>query len=600
MREADHRDRVARLRSEMSRRDLAGYLIPHEDGYLNEWTPAADCRLEWLTGFSGSAGIAVVLRDRAAVLTDARYTRQAAQQCAQDLFEVHDLVDLPWQDYVARHAAGGAIGFDPALHSIASLAVLRALSRSASFETVAVPENLVDGIWQDRPAIEVLPAHVHPVRLAGESSASKRTRLAGELGGGCSAAVIATCDNTAWLVNIRGGGLPYLPAPPGRALLHADASVDLFVAPESVDDRTREQLGDDIRIHPPAMFADHLKALAGSRVLVDPATTPVAIETQLHDAGVQVMRGSDPCHLAKAVKNEQEIAGARDVHRRDGAILVQLLHWIDTHGPTGSVDELAVARRYRELHEADERYWGLGFPVAACVGAHSSYPHYAPTSESNVPLEPGEVFLIDAGAQFHDGTTDITRTVPIGAPRPEHVQAHTLALKAHIAHAVLRFPPGIGAMHIDAVARQHFWRAGLDYGPGTAHLIGSFLKVHEGPMYMHWKRGNEVPLLPGMIIEHEPGYYRPDEFGVRVENTFLIGEPAVPPGGELPMCGFEVISLAPVDRRLIDLDALSDEEIRWIDEYHEVVENELRNLLPPEVSSWLHEMTRPLRPAARP
>lgn len=580
----------------MRRRGLAVFIVPHEDAYLNEYTRPSDGRLEWLTGFTGSAGIAVVLADRAAVLSDARYVAQIRRECPMHLFEAFDLVEQSWQAYAARHAAGGRIGFDARLHPVAAVSVLRAAASAAGASLVALDDNPIDGLWRDRPAPAPRPALAHPLELAGEASSAKRRRLGARLDP-CAAAVIATCDNTAWLLNLRGDDIPRIPVPLCRALLHADGRAELFIDPAAVGGPLRDSLGADVAIHAPAGLAARLDALAGKPVLLDPALTPDWIEARLRAAGCAVVHGADPVSLAQAVKNATEIAGFRAAHRRDGAAFTTLLHWIDRHAASGAIDELGVVRKLEELRGRQNNYRGQSFATVAAVGANAAFPHYNPTPATNRRLTAGELFLIDAGAQFLDGTTDMTRTVPIGAPRAEHIRSHTLVVKAHIGHASLRFPAGIGAMHIDACARQHLWQAGWDYGHGTAHLVGSFLKVHEGPLYMHWRRGNTTPVLPGMLLADEPAHYRDGRYGVRVENILLVHEPSLVPDADIAMASFEPISLAPIDRRLLDVALLTREEIAWLDAYHARVARELSDLLEPEVTAWLRQMTRPLAAA---
>lgn len=585
--------RLSALRSELGRQGLTGFVVPHEDEYLNEYIRPAEARLEWLTGFTGSAGIAVVLAEHAAVLSDARYTAQIGRQCPAEMFEAHDLIDFPWCDYVACHANGGRIGFDAGLHSVEAANLLHAAASTHGFVAVPVAANPIDRIWSDRPVAAAGQAASHPMELAGESAATKRLRLGLGLGE-CSVAVIAACDSVAWLLNLRGNDVPRIPVPLCRALLRADGGVELFIDPASAAAELRDHLGPDVTLHPPAALAERLDALGGQPVLVDPALTPDWIETRLKRAGARIVHGADPVLLAKAVKNPTEIAGFRAAHRRDGAAFTVLLHWIDTNALSGGIDELGAARKLEELRRRQNHYRGQSFPTVSAIGANAAFPHYSPTEESNAKLEAGQVYLIDAGAQFVDGTTDMTRTVPIGVPRPEHVRSYTLVVKAHIAHARLHFPAGIGAMHIDAVARQHLWEAGWDYGHGTAHLVGAFLKVHEGPLYMHWRRGNTIPVLPGMLLADEPAHYRHGRYGVRVENILLVREPEVPLDGDVAMASFEAVSLAPIDRRLLDSALLAREDIEWLDTYHAMVARELTGLLEPEVATWLHWMTRPL------
>ena len=588
-------DRMQALRAEMHRLGLAGFVVPHEDAYLNEYIGATDARLEWLTGFSGSAGIAVVLADHAAVLSDARYTAQIRRECPGTLFEVHDLVDVAWRDYAVRNARGGIIGFDPQLHSVDAVTLLRAAAAAHGCRVVPVAANLVDAIWTERPARIPQPAMPHPIEVAGEAASAKCRRIGAQIG--AEAMLVATCDNTAWLLNIRGADVPNQPLPLARAVLFADGHVELFIDPASVSRELVTHLGPTVAVHPPGALGERLDALAGQSILVDPTVTPDWIETRLLEAGARVVHGAGPLALAQAVKNPVEISGFRAAHRRDGAAFTALLYWIEQANQAGTIealDELAVVARLEAIRQAQNTYRGQSFQTISATGANAALPHYRPTEATNTGILTDTVLLVDAGAHYNDGTTDMTRTVAIGQPQPEHVRSYTLVVKAHIAHARLRFPAGIGAMHIDAVARQHLWEAGWDYGHGTAHLVGSLLKVHEGPLYMHWRRGNTVPILPGMLLADEPGHYREGRYGVRFENILLVHEPTMPEGGDVAMASFEAISLAPIDRRLLDPSLLGWQDIAWIDAYHATVLHELSGLVAPEVASWLANETRPL------
>ena len=592
-----HLERLAALRRELAHRGLAGFLVPHEDAYLGEYTRPDDARLEWLTGFDGSAGIAVVLQDRAAVLSDARYPLQIRRQ-APDAFDVHDLLDLHWSDYLLRHVAPGErIGFDARLHSVRSAQRLTEAAQRGGFAAVPLPGNPIDTLWTERPLTLPRVAVPHPLEFAGEPASAKRRRLADAFGGR-SALVVSAYDSVAWLLNLRGDDVPQIPVPLCRAVLHASGDAELFIDPAAVTAELVEHLGPGVAVYPAEALDGRLGRLGGD-VLLDPDLTPVWIDTRLRQASASVVYAADPCLLAKAVKNETEIQGFRNAHRRDGAAFTSLLFWIEQTAPGGGVDEIAAARKLDELRGRQNLYRGQSFKTVSAVGPNAAHPHYNPVPETNLPLSPGQVFLIDSGAQFVDGTTDMTRTVPIGPPQPEHVRSYTLVVKAHLGHTMLRFPAGIGAMHIDAVARQHLWQAGWDYGHGTAHLVGSYLRVHEGPLYMHWARGNMIPVLPGMLLADEPAHYRAGRYGVRVENILLVTPPATPEEGDLPMAGFETISLAPIDRRLLDLDLLSREEIAWIDAYHARVARELAGLVEPYVAAWLLSVTRPLAAPAR-
>ena len=584
--------RLASLRGELVRQGLDGFIVPRADEHLGEYVPPAAERLAWLTGFTGSAGLAAVLPDRAAVFTDGRYVLQLAQQSDPSLWERRHITEQPPPGWLSSHAAPGAkIGYDPML--ISEEALGRYTEARLTMQPVAC--NPVDAVWTDRPPPPLAPALPHELAYAGRTAADKRQEIgAALLAAKQDAAVLSDPASIAWLLNIRGGDVPFTPFTLGFALVHADGGAELFMAPEKLPEPTRAWLGNGVAVAEREALASALAGLAGKRVRVDPAGTPVWFAQRLRSAGAIVAAGPDPCLLPKACKNPVEQQGARNAHARDAVAMVRFLHWLAEIGPRGGATERSAGEKLLALRRQVDLFRGESFPAISGAGEHGAIIHYRVTPESDRPIRANEVYLIDSGAQFPDGTTDITRTVwtgPDAAPADLRERV-TRVLQGHIAIATLVFPQGVGGVHLDAFARRALWQAGLDYDHGTGHGVGSYLSVHEGPVSIS-RLARPIPIAAGMILSNEPGLYVPGEYGIRLENLLLV-QPADLPSAAKPFLRFETLTLAPFDRRLIAPSLLHRDELAWLNAYHARVLAEVGpNLEPPE-RAWLAEACREL------
>jgi Xaa-Pro aminopeptidase len=586
--------RLTALRAELLRRGLAGFICPRSDEHQGEYVAPHAERLSWLTGFSGSAGLAIVLADRAAIFVDGRYTIQVRAQVDCSLFEPMHVTEAPPSAWLAARAPrGGRIGFDPRLHTPEGLARLRDGAARAGAELVALEDDPLDAIWVRRPPAPISPVVPHPERFAGRGSAAKRTEVAERIArDGHAAAVVSDPASIAWLLNVRGADVPHTPLPLSFAVLHADGGVDWFVERLKLDREVAPLLGNQVRIEPPSAFGDALAALGArrARVLVDSATASEWIQARL--AGAEVVRGQDPCALPKARKNEAELAGARAAHLRDGAALARFFAWLAAEAPGGGVDELEATAQLLGQRRRGEHFRDTSFDTISGAGPNGAIVHYRSTPATNRRLAPGELYLVDSGAQYLDGTTDVTRTVAIGTPSAEHRDRFTRVLRGHIAIATARFPRGTSGSQLDAFARRPLWEAGLDFDHGTGHGVGSYLSVHEGPHRIS-KMPNVVALEPGMIVSNEPGYYRTGAYGIRIENLVAVRELDLQ-GAERPMLGFETLTLCPIDLSLVDATAMEAAEVAWLDAYHARVARALAPLLDASTSRWLAEATRPI------
>ena len=566
-----------------------GFLVPRADEHLGEYVPPGAERLAWLTGFTGSAGLAIVLRDRAAVFADGRYTLQLAEQADPALFEHHHLTEEPPVSWLAATVPGARIGYSPWLHSEDGLRPYV----DAGLTLVPLTANPVDEAWRDRPAPPRSPAVPHPLTYAGQSSAEKRAEIAAALRkAGQDAAVLTDPASIAWLLNIRGNDVPYTPLTLGFALVHADGRVALFMDPAKLGPETRAWLGNAVEMRDPAELSAALAALARRRVRVDPGGSPAWFAETLRAAGAEAVPGSDPCLLLKAAKNSTEQDGARAAHARDAVALCRFLHWLNS--AAGRETEMSAAARLLAFRAEDPLFQSESFPAISGAGEHGAIIHYRVTPESDRPIRPDEVYLIDSGAQYLDGTTDVTRTVWTGPGLPpgEVRERFTRVLQGHIALATLRFPEGVSGPHLEAFARRALWQVGLDYDHGTGHGVGSYLSVHEGPASLS-RAGRVVPLAPGMILSDEPGYYEPGAYGIRLENLLLV-QPAELPGARKPFLCFETLTLAPFDRRLIEPGLLTEAERAWLDGYHAWVLASVGPELDREARAWLEGACRPV------
>ena len=587
---------LPKLRAELERQGLDGVIIPHEDEHQNEYLPEANERLAWATGFTGSAGAALVLTDAAYLFVDGRYTVQGAAQTDPDLFEVRDLVAEGVAGWLKAHGPEGArIGYDPRLHTPNAVSRLEAAAKQCSARLVALEQNPIDIAWTDRPAPPRTLLRVHPIAVAGESHEDKRARLGADLNAvSIDAAVLTSPVSLAWLLNLRGDDVRHTPAPLGNVILRSDGSAVLFVHPDKVTDEVRAHLGNAVSIADEDAFAGALAGLSGARVRVDPAETSQAVFSALEAGGAQIERGDDPCALPRACKNPVEVEGARVAHRRDGIAVTRFIHWLETEAQSGAFDEIEAALKLEGFRRECTELTDLSFETISAAGPDGALPHYRVNTASNRTLAPGTLYLCDSGGQYKDGTTDVTRVVAIGAPSGEMRERYTLVLQGHIALALARFPAGTTGAHLDAFARRPLWEAGLDFDHGTGHGVGSYLSVHEGPQRIA-KGQNTTALMPGMIVSNEPGYYKEGAYGIRIENLQVVTPASEVAGGERPMLGFETLTLAPLARRLIVTAMLSPTDRAWVDAYHARVLAEIGPQLEDNtVKTWLEAACAPL------
>ncbi len=581
--------RLARLRAELKRRRLSGFVVPRADEYQNEYIPASSDRLRWLTGFTGSAGTAIVMAESAALVTDGRYVLQASRQVDQASFEVVHSADVTLEAWIGNHLPKkGILGIDPWLHTANQIALLKKVVEEAGGRLEKLANNPLDAIWQDRPAPPQAKIMHHPLSLAGEDVGDKLARVRDALGSlNASHFVLTQTDAIAWLFNIRGGDVAHAPLPLAFALLPRKGKVQLFIDPQKIDADVRAALKPTTELFPPAAFADKLAQLAqGSNgILVDPASAAAAIADIISDAGGKLIAAADPVHPMKAPKNSAELAGTRAAHRRDGTALVHFLHWFDQEAPKGKIDEIAAAIALEKFRAASGELRDISFPTIVGAGPNGAIIHYRPTVETNRLLDRDSLFLVDSGGQYQDGTTDVTRTLAVGTPSSEMRRRYTLVLKGMIAISRAVFPAGTSGTHLDALARQFLWREGLDYDHGTGHGVGSYLSVHEGPQRI--SKAPSAALEPGMIISNEPGFYKPGAYGIRLENLLVVTPLEVPTDGERAMMGFETLTLAPFDRHCIDARLLDIEERAWLDAYHARVLREIGPTLSVTLRNWL-------------
>jgi len=587
--------RLAALRARLADIGLDGFLVPRADAHQGEYVAARDERLAWLTGFTGSAGFCLVLPKTAGVFVDGRYRTQVKAQV-----DTAHFTPVPWPDvkpgpWLAEHLPGGGrIGYDPWLATEKEIAGIATAAAAAGIALEPVADNPVDAIWPDQPAAPAAPVAIHPIEFAGEAAADKRDRLARTLAeAGQAAAVLTLPDGICWLLNIRGADVPRNPVVQAFAILHADGRLDLFIAPEKLDDAVRAHLGDGVAPHPPEAFAAALAALSGP-VRVDPASAPVRVIQILEDAGIETARGEDPTLLPKARKNPAEIAGTVEAHLRDAAAMVEFLAWFDGAAPSGALREIDVVKALEGYRRRANELRDISFETICGSGPHGAIMHYRVTEDSNRRLQPGEIVVIDSGGQYLDGTTDITRTVAVGTAPDEARAPFTRVLQGMIAMSRLRWPVGLAGRDLDAIARYPLWLAGQDFNHGTGHGVGAYLSVHEGPQRL--SRISHVPLEAGMILSNEPGYYREGAFGIRIENLIAV-EPApdlATADPERRMLAFRTLTWVPIDRRLILPAMLTPAERDWLDRYHARVLDLVGPRVGDAARAWLEAATAPI------
>ena len=592
--------RVAGLREWLAANGLDGFIVPRSDEHQGEYVAAGSERLKWLTGFSGSAGVAIVLAKQAYIFVDGRYTLQVRDQVDLGVFTIESLIDNPPPSWIENNLGKGArLGFDPWLHTIGDVKALKAAAEKTGAELVAVEQNPIDQLWQDRPKPPLAPVEIHPIAFAGELAKEKLARLALAIEKQkATRAVLTDPSSIAWTFNIRGGDVPHTPLALGFAILAAHGAHQLFMDKRKLPTEAEAYLTQLADLRAPSSLETAVIDLArsGAAVSLDPVLAADRLRTLVEDNGGKVVSAADPARIPRATKNKAEIQGARAAHRRDGAAIAKMLCWLDAQKP-GTIDEIATVTRLEEIRRAvgEETQMPLrdvSFSTISGSGPNGAIMHYRVSRATNRRLGDGELFLLDSGAQYQDGTTDITRTIPIGQPTEEMCERYTLVLKGMIGISLLRFPSGTRGMDIDAVARLALWRHGLDYAHGTGHGVGSYLSVHEGPQRIA-KTGTEK-LLEGMILSNEPGYYKPDHYGIRLENLIIVTPTEQQPGGDIAMHGFETLTLAPFDRRMLHPDLLLPEERAWLDSYHARVLAEIGPMVDGETLAWLEKATAPL------
>lgn len=588
-------ERIARLRAELARRGLDGFVVPRADEHQGEYVPANAERLAWLTGFTGSAGTAVILHDAAALLVDGRYTLQAAAEVDTGVLTPVASAETGLEAWIgANLPAGAALGYDPTLHTVGGVRKLEKAAGKAGGRVEPVDMNLVDVIWADRPPSACAPVRPHPIAQAGEESASKLSRVQAKLEEGkLDALLVSDPHNLAWAFNLRGGDVSHTPLPLGYALVPREGRPTLFLDPRKMTNEAGAATGDLADLAPPEALPPALDALgrAGAKVRVDAATGSAALARRIERGGGTADSGPDPITAMKAVKNAAEIAGARAAHRRDGAAIARFLAWLSAEAPTGRLTEIDAAETLEAFRVETGALEELSFPTIAGSGPNGAIVHYRPTRCSNRRIEPGDLLLVDSGGQYRDGTTDITRTIAVGAPTAEMRDRFTRVLRGHVAIARAVFPKGATGAQLDTLARLPLWEAGLDFDHGAGHGVGSFLSVHEGPQRI--SKIGHAPLEIGMFVSNEPGFYKTGHYGIRIENLVLVEARRIE-GGTREMRGFETLTLAPIDRALIEPGLLRPEETGWLDAYHARVREELAPLVDEGTRGWLEEATRAL------
>ncbi|AUW57227.1 X-Pro aminopeptidase [Sphingobium sp. SCG-1] len=587
--------RLAALREQLKKDRLDGFVVPLTDEHMSEYVGAYAQRLAWLTGFQGSAGSAVVLPEAAAIFVDGRYTLQVREQVDGNLWQYQSVPQTSVASWLGEHAAdGGRIGYDPWLHTSAWVKQATSALAEKGATLVAVNTNPIDAVWPDRPEPSKARLVRHDEVYAGRSARDKRQDMADWLmARKADAVVLSALDSIAWTFNIRGADVERTPVALAYAIVHADATADLYVAPEKISDDVIQHLGNAVRVHDRAGFADTLASFVDKTVAVDPERAVAAIFDLLDKGGAKILSQRDPAVLAKAVKNDAEVDGHRAAQARDGAALSRYLHWLSVEAPKGVLTELSAAAKLHGFREETGKLKDLSFDTISAFGPNGASPHYRVDEASSLPIKSGSLYLVDSGGQYLDGTTDVTRTIAVGTPSDEMRTRFTLVLKGHIALARAVFPAGTRGGQLDVLARQYLWAQGFDYAHGTGHGVGSFLSVHEGPQRIATFGGGDEPLRAGMILSNEPGYYKAGEYGIRIENLVLVEEREIA-GAEQKMLGFETLTFAPIDRNVIDLALLTAEERDWLNSYHAKVLEVVGPQLKGDAKTWLESACAPL------
>lgn len=592
--------RMEDLCVELTKVQVDGFIVPVADEYQNEYPPASARRVAWLCGFTGSAGAAVVLRPEsltdkerkaAAIFVDGRYNIQARQQVDMERYEQKDLMTNPMPEWVAERLPKGAkLAYDPWMHTQMAVEAMRKQLEQSGISLMPSERNLLDAVWADRPAVPSEPVRVYGEEYAGESNQSKRQRIGKIIEkNGADVAVITQPDAIAWLFNIRGGDVTHTPLALSFALLYANGQAEWFIDERKISDPVRAHLGAEITIHPMEALQDALRGLSAKKVQYDPKRSAAWFHQQL--TGAEIVAKDDPCLLPKACKNTAEIAGIHNAHQRDGVALTRFLCWLDGEVQRRELTELEAEAKLLEFRQQQPGFHEPSFDTIAGSGAHGAIVHYRATPDSNAVLAKDSLFLLDSGGQYIDGTTDVTRTIAIGAPTNEQKRRFTQVLRGHIALAKVVFPKGVCGQHLDVLARAALWADCVDYAHGTGHGVGAYLGVHEGPQGIHMR--SDVPLQPGMVLSNEPGFYKEGEYGIRIENLVVVTEkPGTGKDGSRSYYQFETLTMAPIDLHLVEPDMLTADERQWLNAYHQQVRNALSGSLNTEERAWLEEATR--------
>lgn len=606
----NHAQRMDDLRKAMGKQGVHGFIIPVADEYQGEYPPASARRVGWMTGFTGSAGAAVVLDEAAidsgktagdnsakaaAVFVDGRYTLQAAKQVDLTRYEQRELASDNQAAWIAsRLKPGSKMAYDPWMHTQNAVAAMEKTLADAGIELVAVEHNLVDAVWHDRPAVPREPVKVYDESYAGESSASKRGRIGKAIGEQADVAILTAPDAIAWLLNVRGGDVPHTPLPLSFAVLQKDGHVDWFIDQAKISDDVRAHVGSEVTIRSMEDMPSAMEDLGkrGAKVLYDANRSSSWFYKQLDAAGATIVAGEDPCLKPKACKNATEVEGIRQAHIRDGVALTNFLAWLDEESHKRDVTELEVEKKLLAFRAEQADFQESSFDTIAGSGEHGAIVHYRATEESNKVLARDTLFLLDSGGQYLDGTTDVTRTTVVGTPSAEQKRRFTQVLQGHIALGSASFPKGVSGQNLDALARAPLWAEGLDYAHGTGHGVGAYLGVHEGPQGIHAR--STVPLEPGMVLSNEPGFYKEGEYGIRIENLVVVTEKTGSAAKGRPYYQFETLTMAPIDKRLIEPNMLSQAELEWLNAYHSKVFDTLAPKLGGKTRAWLEDMTTPL------
>jgi Xaa-Pro aminopeptidase len=588
---------VKQLRSELAKRKLDGFVIPHDDEFQNEYLPANAERLAWISGFTGSAGACVVMQDKAAIFVDSRYTLAVREEVDTDFFEIYSVHDTTIAAWIEKNTGEGQrIGYDPNLHSDTNVDVLSQAAKKAGAVLQACDKNPLDQAWTDRPDAPLSQMTPYDIKFAGKASDVKRREIGKALANAKTDALVLTKpDSIAWLFNVRGSDVAHTPLSLSQAILYADGHADLFIDSRKVGPETKRHLGNEVTLNEPADFRKSLSRLGEEkkRISVDPSVASALVFQELKSAGADIKRECDPCALPKAIKNTEELAGIRAAHIRDGGALSRFLCWLSENAATGDVDEIGAVRQLETFRRDTGHLEDISFDTISGAADHGAIVHYRVTEQTNQVLKPNSLFLVDSGAQYKDGTTDVTRTIVIGEPTDEQRDRFTRVLKGHIQLASVRFPKGTTGGELDVLARHSLWAAGIQFEHGTGHGVGCYLGVHEGPQSIS-KRGFNVALEPGMVVSNEPGYYKSGEYGIRIENLVTVTPPTSIEGGEVEMLGFETLTLAPIDLALVDARLLTEDETSWLNAYHRRVRETVSPIVDAKTADWIKTATRAL------